>query len=200
MVKDGATYRLVTDHFGSVRLVVDASTGSVAQRIDYDMWWDIVLNTRPGFQPFRHAGGLYYRETGLVRFGARDYDPWTGRWTTKDPIGFAWWEHQPLRAYAFEDPLNGADPEGPRSITISAYPKGYGGWLSIGLDSDGGPCARAGLGVEIGRGITQSHRSFVRRVPERDGCDGVERRIGGGASTVWSGRSDLRDARGPGAL
>ncbi len=33
MVKGGTTYRLVTDHLGSVRLVVDASTGQVVQRL-----------------------------------------------------------------------------------------------------------------------------------------------------------------------
>lgn len=32
--------------------------------------------------------GLYDQHTGLVRFGARDYDAETGRSTTKDPIGF----------------------------------------------------------------------------------------------------------------
>ncbi len=39
-------------------------------------------------QPFGFAGGLYDYQTGLVRFGARDFDPETGRWTAKDPIGF----------------------------------------------------------------------------------------------------------------
>lgn len=37
---------------------------------------------------FGFAGGLYDRVTGLVRFGARDYDPSVGRWTTKDAIPF----------------------------------------------------------------------------------------------------------------
>jgi len=39
-------------------------------------------------QPFGYAGGLYDAATGLVRFGARDYDAEVGRWTSKDPIGF----------------------------------------------------------------------------------------------------------------
>jgi RHS repeat-associated protein len=41
------------------------------------------------YQPFGFAGGLYDADTGLVRFGARDYDAETGRWTGKDPIRFA---------------------------------------------------------------------------------------------------------------
>lgn len=38
-----------------------------------------LLDTKPGFQPFGFAGGLYDRDTRLVPFGARDYDPETGR-------------------------------------------------------------------------------------------------------------------------
>jgi hypothetical protein len=41
MVKGGETYRIVTDHLGSVRRVVDAATGAVAQRIDYDAWGNV---------------------------------------------------------------------------------------------------------------------------------------------------------------
>lgn len=89
MAKGGSTYRLLTDHLGSVRLVVDSTTGSVAQRIDYDAFGRITYDSNPGFQPFGFAGGLYDEQTGLVRFGARDYDPEAGRWTAKDPIGFA---------------------------------------------------------------------------------------------------------------
>jgi len=37
---------------------------------------------------FGCAGVLQGRNTGLVRFGFRDYDPDVGRWTAKDPILF----------------------------------------------------------------------------------------------------------------
>ncbi|MCB9610787.1 MAG: hypothetical protein H6716_29655, partial [Polyangiaceae bacterium] len=37
------------------------------------------------FVPFGFAGGIHDADTGLVRFGARDYDAVTGRWTSKDP-------------------------------------------------------------------------------------------------------------------
>ena len=49
----------------------------------------MLSDSNPGFQPFGFAGGLYDPDTGLVRFGARDYDPVTGRWTATDPISFA---------------------------------------------------------------------------------------------------------------
>jgi RHS repeat-associated protein len=31
---------------------------------------------------------LYDEDTGLVRYGARDYDAYTGRWTARDPALF----------------------------------------------------------------------------------------------------------------
>src|SRR6185503_11893125 len=88
MVKAGQTYRIITDDLGSPRLVVNVATGAIAQRMDYDAFGVVLVDTNPGFQPFGFAGGLYEPLTGFVRFGARDYDPETGRWTTKDPILF----------------------------------------------------------------------------------------------------------------
>jgi RHS repeat-associated protein len=111
MLKDGQTYRILSDPVGSVRLVVNTATGQVAQRMDYDAWGNVIQDTSPGFQPFGFAGGLYDRDTGLVRFGLRDYDPAAGRWTTKDPLGFSAGDSN-LYAYAANDPLNRIDPTG----------------------------------------------------------------------------------------
>jgi RHS repeat-associated protein len=86
MVKGGVTYRIVTDHLGSPRLVVNAASGTVAQRVDYDEFGQVLNDTNPGFQPFGFAGGLYDPDTKLVRFGARDYDAQSGRWTSKDSV------------------------------------------------------------------------------------------------------------------
>ncbi len=49
--------------------------------------------------------------TGLVRFGARDYDPEIGRWTAKDPIGFAGGDTN-LFGYVMGDPVNSLDITG----------------------------------------------------------------------------------------
>ncbi|MGH8490627.1 MAG: RHS repeat-associated core domain-containing protein [Gammaproteobacteria bacterium] len=94
--------------------------------MDYDEWGRVTLDTNPGFHPFGFAGGLYDRDTGLVRFGARDYDPETGRWTAKDPIRFAGGDTN-LYGYVLNDPVNAIDPSGTlspvaiASIIAAAY-------------------------------------------------------------------------------
>jgi RHS repeat-associated protein len=111
IVKGSTVYRVIADFRGSVRLVVDATTGAVAQRLDYDEFGRVQLDTNPGFQPFGFAGGLYDPDTGLVRFGARDYDPYVGQWTARDPILFEGGDTN-LYRYASSDPINFVDPTG----------------------------------------------------------------------------------------
>lgn len=111
LIKNDVTYRILSDHLGSPRLVVNVADGTVAQRLDYDEFGRVLLDTNPGFQPFGFAGGLYDRDTGLLRFGARDYDPQTGRWTAKDPLGFSAGDTN-LYNYVFGDPINSIDPTG----------------------------------------------------------------------------------------
>ena len=111
MIKGGSTYRIISDHLGSPRLVVNATHGTIAQRIDYDVWGNITQDTHPGFQPFGFAGGIYDQHTQLTRFGARDYDAETARWTAKDPIGFGGGDAN-LYGYVLNNPINFIDPDG----------------------------------------------------------------------------------------
>jgi len=110
MVMSGVNYRFVTDHLGSVRMVINASSGAVVQSINYDEFGIETSNTNPGFQPFGYAGGLYDASTGFVRFGARDYDPSVGRWTAKDPIRFKGGIN--FYVYAANNAMNRVDPSG----------------------------------------------------------------------------------------
>ncbi len=111
MIKGGVTYRFILNHLGSPRLVVNAITGDVVQRMDYDEFGHILIDTNPSFQPFGFAGGLYDFTTGLIHFGARDYDMEVGRWTSKDPMLF---DDEPfnLYVYANNDPVNMMDYDG----------------------------------------------------------------------------------------
>lgn len=83
----------------------------MAQAIEYDEWGNILSDTNPGFTPFAFAGGLYDLDTKFVRFGVRDYDPEIGRWSIKDPIGFAGGDTN-LFGYVLNDPVNWIDPWG----------------------------------------------------------------------------------------
>jgi RHS repeat-associated protein len=122
MVRGGTTYRIVSDWRGDVRLVLDTTktgTAAVVQQIDYDEWGNVTNLVDPActaggtelcFQPFGFAGGIWEPATGLVRFGARDYDPLARRWVSKDPIRFD--GGLDLYVYSENDPVNSIDPTG----------------------------------------------------------------------------------------
>jgi RHS repeat-associated protein len=93
------------------------ATGQVAQRMDYDEFGVVVADSNPGFQPFGFAGGLYDRQTKLTRFGARDYDAETGRWTAKDPILFLGGDTN-LYGYVLSDPVNLVDSTGTQGTPL----------------------------------------------------------------------------------
>ena len=111
VIKGGVTYRIISDHLGSPRLVINTADGTVMQAVEYDEWGNVIIDTNPGFQPFTLGGGLYDLDTKLVNFGARDYDPEIGRWTNKDPIRFDG-DGPNLYGYVLNDPINLIDPAG----------------------------------------------------------------------------------------
>jgi RHS repeat-associated protein len=150
MIRSGVTYRIITDHLGSPRAVVDVATGAVAQRMAFDEFGNVIQDTSPGFQPFGFAGGLHDAHTGLVRFGVRDYDPATGRWITKDPIRFAGGSTN-LYEYAFGDPVNAKDPSGLFAIRCKCRIRlrGRDRGFSLGFGIQAGPF-NLGVGAAAG--------------------------------------------------
>ncbi|MBI3963156.1 MAG: RHS repeat-associated core domain-containing protein [Deinococcus sp.] len=148
LIKGSTTYRIIADHLGSPRLVIDVGTGQIVQRMDYDVFGNVTTDTNPGFQPFGFAGGLYDRDTNLVRFGARDYDAETGRWTAKDPILFGGSQAN-LYAYVGNDPLNLIDPAGAWSFEANFY-AGIGGGVTFTYIPGKGLSGGFELGVGAG--------------------------------------------------
>jgi RHS repeat-associated protein len=111
MLKGGTVYRILKDQLGSPRVIVNVTTGTVAQRLEYDEFGNVLSDSEPGFQLFGFAGGLYDENTGLLRFGARDYDSSIGKWTNKDPIRWGGGQEN-LYSYSQNDPINRHDPAG----------------------------------------------------------------------------------------
>lgn len=111
MTRLGNINYLTYDQVGSLRVVAD-TYGNVVKKVEYDSFGNIIGDTNPSFEvPFGFAGGLHDRDTGLVRFGYRDYDPDVGRWTAKDLIFFAGGDTD-LYGYCLDDPVNLIDPDG----------------------------------------------------------------------------------------
>jgi RHS repeat-associated protein len=135
MTKDGITYRFIHDHLGSIIFVLNSTSNQVAQALTYDVWGNVVSDSNPGFQPFGFAGGIYDPTTGLLRFGARDYDPSIGRWLNKDPIRFAGGSN--FYVYVKNDPINFVDPSGQvgiPGIIVGAISGGVGAAITSGGD------------------------------------------------------------------
>ena len=121
MVYQGKEYRIISDQVGTPKLVVDSSTGKALEELEMD---EFGLDSRIGGQsvlPFGFAGGIYDRDTGLVRFGAREYLPQTGRWVSKDPLGFGGGSTN-LYNYVASDPINFIDPRGLQGSSLPGLP------------------------------------------------------------------------------
>ncbi|WP_179137148.1 RHS repeat domain-containing protein [Candidatus Entotheonella palauensis] len=166
LIRDGVRYRIISDHLGSPRVVVDTRGGTVVQRMDFDAFGRVLRDTHPGFQPFGFAGGLYDRDAGLVRFGARDYNPQTGRWTAKDPSG-CYGRDANLYRYAFSDPVNFRDPGGENPIAIGA---------GAGAVMGGPPGAAVGAVAGLVGGLVLGHIIFNEALSDEDDDGGDDGR------------------------
>jgi len=82
------TYYFLTDHLGSVDVVLDEE-GNVVERADYLPYGNdrLRIDNSPGESDnHKFTGKEKDDETGLMFYGARYYDPATGRFVSYDPM------------------------------------------------------------------------------------------------------------------
>lgn len=109
--RDANWYYVNTDQLGTPQVVCDAD-GEVVKVLQYDNFGNQISDSNPTFElHISFAGGLTDADTELVRFGFRDYDSVSAKWTAKDPIGFAGGDIN-LYGYVLNNPTNLIDPEG----------------------------------------------------------------------------------------
>lgn len=118
------TYRAITDHIGTVHALADES-GDIVESYRFDAWGNLlaVFDSTGQSIPSSVVGNRYLfqgREyswaTDLYNFRARWYDPVSGRWLSKDPIGISGGLDQYV---AFgNNPVNFKDPEGLAEIAF----------------------------------------------------------------------------------
>lgn len=71
IIKAGVEYRVIADQIGSPILIVNVTTGAIAEQISYDAWGNVTSDSNPGFQPFGFAGGLYGTHAWYVQLAGR---------------------------------------------------------------------------------------------------------------------------------
>jgi RHS repeat-associated protein len=181
VITGGKTYRLISDHLGSPRYAVNvANKDDVAYQVSYSPLGAATVegglaSSTISWIPFGFAGGLYDPDTGLVHFGAREYDPEVGRWISKDPIRFDGGQTN-LYVYVNNDPVNRRDPSGLavwvcESLAENALLRFFNWnhmWLKTGT-------AEAGMGGNVWGTNLEDHSGDFYTPRERDGIMCEER-------------------------
>ena len=109
-VATGRQLYYARDHVGSVRDVIDVGSGQRVASVDYDPYGNAINGAGRNGADFGFAGMLYHRDSGLYLTRNRPFDPRTGRWLSRNPLGEAGGVN--LYAFAFDNPLRLPDPTG----------------------------------------------------------------------------------------
>jgi RHS repeat-associated protein len=111
------------DHLGTPRELTDHE-GRVAWSAQYKAWGEAreaisEAGRRAGFaNPIRFQGQYFDAETGLHYNRYRYYDPASGRYVSRDPLGLAGGRN--LHVYVGNNPVRGIDPLG--LVDINMFP------------------------------------------------------------------------------
>ena len=201
----GATYYPLTDIQGTVWGYIDSQNNVVA-RWQYDAWGNVVDEEIASDAAalaslrYRFQDREWSAATGLVNFRMRWYDPETGRWLSKDPIGLS----GGLNLYAFceDNPICKCDPFGTIVFAI-----GGGGAARAGAAATGdagvvlgfsfkngfqfGSYQACGIGYHVG--MDASFGIVVTLAPFADSIDcisGLAESVGGSIGFGPSGTAE----------
>ena len=140
---NAGTYLYCYDGNHNVTTLVNAANGAIEAIYDYDPFLGILRATgRLAFiNPFVGSTKFCDWETGFLYYGYRYYDPDTGRWPNRDPIG----ERGGVNVYAFarNDPVGEIDFLGLLAATVHSIEyRGHGSaekngttWQYVEVDS-----------------------------------------------------------------
>jgi RHS repeat-associated protein len=111
IVNNGVQF-VAYDANGNVAALVSATNGAVTATYEYGPFGEVIRATGPmaKLNPLRFSTKFTDDETGLLYYGARYYNPSTGRWLSKDPTR----GHSSANLYAivFNHPTGSVDALG----------------------------------------------------------------------------------------
>ena len=104
------------DGNGNVTGELDCNTGKTLALTSYDAFGNVVTQRGESNSPFAFSTKYLDKETGLLYYGYRYYDPVQGRWLSRDPIG----ENGGKNLYGFviNDGFNSVDYLGAARLRI----------------------------------------------------------------------------------
>ncbi|WP_233559010.1 RHS repeat domain-containing protein [Micromonospora radicis] len=183
-----ALHWIVGDHHGTAEVTINAATLGVAKRrtLPYGDTRGTAIGTWPAPMDKGFVGGTK-DPTGLTHIGAREYDPFIGRFVSVDPVmDLADPQQMHGYAYANNSPATYSDPTGlyfeegggqNRRGYIVETPSGKnkvrvtGGSSSSGRNTGSGTGSGSGSGSGRNGGGTSnscsSHKSCERRIDNR---------------------------------
>lgn len=122
-LQNGQKFYYLFDGLESVVGMTDSS-GNEVNSYDYDPYGNITSShEQSGINnPWKYASGYFDNSTGLTKFGIRYYDPTTGRWTQRTPVGGSLSETLKANPYVYADdnPTNAVDTSGQNSLQTNA--------------------------------------------------------------------------------
>jgi RHS repeat-associated protein len=123
----------LTDDQGSVRKIVNLAGTSVLDAVTYDAFGNVKSESSAAQgDAYKFQGGRFDGVTGLILFGRRYYNPGSGTWLQRDPIGFAGGQTN-LYSFVGNSPTNSADPSGLARVNFHIFSQ-LKGPLGIGAD------------------------------------------------------------------
>ncbi len=186
-VDGDGTKQHFADALGSVAEITD-SLGVVAKSMTYDSFGNIVAESgSAAAEEVSYTGRERESEFGLYYYRARYYDPLTGRFISRDPLGFGAGDVN-LYRYVGNQPVGFKDPFGLWSISITWHtlgnpaPIGFGGTLTFG-SYEGTHFWHVRGGVGVGGGIIVNLDGRPPEQLELNPCLGEESGVAGGIET-----------------
>ncbi|WP_437771364.1 RHS repeat-associated core domain-containing protein [Arthrobacter sp. KNU40] len=165
----GASFYYTVDGLGSIILLTDSAQAAAAT-YSYDSWGNATSSgAQVATNPWTYAGGYNDMATSnRIKFGARYYNPFHGRFTQVDPSG----QEGNRYLYAGANPVNVTDLSGLASLFT---PGQLIGTIAVGV-----------LGIAIGAAVCAGSAGV--------GCIAAAAFIGGGlGSAIGSGTGTAID-------
>lgn len=193
---NGQWYIYLTDTHGSNTGLVDLSGNRVAT-YENSAFGEPLVTLGSVYNPYRWNSEQLDAESGLVYLRNRYYQPSTGRFIQRDPIGY----NGGLNLYQFAggDPVNNSDPSGLEpSRNVAGFLRGaaIGGYATYYLVSAGVP---GGVLVTVGIPLAAKGISDIYNAPDSDTAQERFFEMAGGAAAGGAAQRSWIP-RSPGSL